>query len=454
MNTKKTNSEIVKLDQQHNIHPYMNFKGERIIMAKGKGAYVTDLAGKEYLDGIGGLWCVNIGHGRKELAEAFAEQAETLGYFSTFVIFSNVPSTLLASKLSELAPGDLNHVYFTTGGSEANDSAVRIMHQYFALQGKPQKKHIISRVGAYHGMTYLTASISGLADNNKDYHTITDFIHHLSTPNCYRPQISNYSDSAYVDYLGKEFEDKIAKLGADKIAGFFAEPIMGAGGIYVAPKGYHARMFEICQKHDILYVSDEVVTGFCRLGEFFTTKSIFGVQPDIITAAKGITSGYAPLGAVIISDKIFNGLSAGEFTSAFTYSGHPVCTAVANRNIKIMEDEKLGEHVKDISKYLWKKLADLQDKCPYLGDVRGSHFMIGLEFVADKKTKMPFGPEFKFSSLLADCALKNGLVIRPLSNGINVISPTLIWKKAEVDKFIDILSHSIDQVVSTYSKNA
>ncbi|MBL0691340.1 MAG: aminotransferase class III-fold pyridoxal phosphate-dependent enzyme [SAR324 cluster bacterium] len=446
MNKKITKEQIVKWDKDHNIHPYMNFSDSRKIIIKGEGAYVYDQDGQKFLDGIGGLWCVNIGHGRSELGLAYQEQVEELGYFSTFSIFSNRPSSILAKKLVDLTYDKLQHVYFTNGGSEANDATVRIINNYNHLRKMPHKRHIITRKMAYHGMTYLTASISGIDDNNKNYQNTPDFIHYLSTPNCYRRPKEDMSDADYVDYLGDEYEAKITELGADNVAVFFAEPIMGAGGIYVAPNGYHKRMWEICEKNDIFYVSDEVVTGFCRLGEFFTTNNIYGIKPDFINVAKGITSGYAPLGAIIFSDKVFDVIKKGEFTSAFTYSGHPACTAVANKNIEIMEKEFLCEYVKSISTHLWKELRSLQGRSPYLGDVRGSHFMIGLEFVKRKDDKLAFGNKIKFSTLVANQALKNGLIIRPLSDEIMVISPTLIWQKEDIDKFINILETSINFV--------
>jgi len=444
-----TTQQLKKWDAEHLLHPYMNFEKFRNIIAKGEGAYIYDHDGKKYLDGVAGLWCVNIGHGRKELGEVMQKQTEKLGYYSSFVSFANEPSILLAQKIMALAPKNLTHLYFTTGGSEANDATIRIVHNYNFLRKMPYKKHIISRKQAYHGMTYLTASLTGLPSNNENYHTITDFIHHLSCPSSYRPPMDGeLTPKEQVNFYVTELEKKIHQLGAHNVAAFIAEPIMGAGGVHVAPEGYHKKMWEVCKKHDILYVSDEVVTGFCRLGEFFTTEKLYGVKADIINVAKGITSGYFPMGATLISDEIYSTLKKGEFTTAFTYSAHPVGAAVALKNIEIMEKEKIGEGVKTISQKLWQRLKDLQKKHPVLGDVRGSHFMLGFEFVADQKTKKPFPLEKKFSAKLSDFCFENGLVIRPLSENINVLSPTLIWKEEQVEELYKILDLSITQTLN------
>ncbi|KAK3604209.1 hypothetical protein CHS0354_002017 [Potamilus streckersoni] len=300
-----TTKELKQWDLAHNMHPFMNFEKEREMIAEGKGAYVYNSDGKRFLDGIGGLWCVNIGYGRQELATAMAEQVMKLPYYSPFVIFSNPQSTQLAKKLTDIAPDNLKHVYFTLGGSEANDFTVRLVHQYNNLRKMPYKKHIISRKQAYHGMTYMAASVSGIQYNNQGYDTITDGIHHISTPNCFRKPVAGMDDDQYAVWLAEEFERKILEIGAHNTAAFIAEPIMGAGGVYVAPQGYHKRMWDICKKYDILYISDEVVTGFGRLGEFFASEKCFGIRPDIINVAKGITSGYVPLGATLLSDEIY-----------------------------------------------------------------------------------------------------------------------------------------------------
>ena len=438
--------DIQNWDNAHNIHPFKEADTNCYVIAEGKGAYVRDINGKKILDGIAGLWCVNIGHGRKELADAMAEQATKLAYYSSFVAFTNVPSTLLAKKVCSLAPDNLNHLYFSLGGSEANDVATRIVHHYNLLRGRPEKKHIIARKNAYHGMTYLTASISGIADNNKNYHTVSDIIHHVSAPSCYRKPEVGMTDDQYVDYLAMEFESKIMEIGENKVAMFFAEPIMGAGGLHVAPIGYHKKMWEICQKYEVMYISDEVVSGFCRLGEFFASEPVFNIKPDIITSAKGITSGYFPLAATIISDEIYNIISQGDFTSGYTYSGHPIGAAVGLKNIEIMEKEDVGGNVKSVSIYMYQKLEELK-KYPILGDVRGRNFMIGLEFVKNQESKEAFPESVKVAGKIVEECFANGLIVRPLGGGIIVVSPPLIWKRSHVDEFIFILEEAIKNTI-------
>jgi len=357
MNTKKNyTSELVEKDKAHHVHPWQLYDGSNkdksvLPIVRGEGCRIWDSDGNEYFDAVGGLWCNNIGLGREEMAQAIAEQVVKLSYASAFVDMTNAPATELAAKLAELAPGDLNHVIYTSGGSTANDTAFRLMRFYTNVRGKHDKKHMISRVNSYHGSTYVAMSLGGkMGDRIPELDFITDTIHHVTDPDFYRNAKPGQSEDEFVDMLVQEFEDKITELGgADHVLAYFAEPVMGAGGVIVAPDGYNRRMWEICQKYDILYVSDEVVTAFGRLGHWFSSKDEFGIQPDIIICAKGITSGYQPLGAVIFSDRISDVLSEkGDgryFAHGFTYSGHPVACAAALKNIEIMERENLFDNV-------------------------------------------------------------------------------------------------------------
>ena len=298
------------------------------------------------------------------MADAIADQAYKMSYASPFVDLTNVPAAELAAKLADLAPGKLNHVFFTCGGSTAVDTAFRMIHYYQNCRGMPDKKHIISRLNSYHGTTYAAMSIGGKpGDHPPEFDFISDIIHHLNYPNHYRCAEKGMSEEDFVDQLVKEFEDKIEELGgADKVAAFFAEPIMGAGGVIVAPDGYLKRMYDVCRKNDILYVSDEVVTAFGRLGHWFASEDEFGIVPDMITTAKGLTSGYQPLGALLFSDQIWDVLNAKDsgrcFAHGFTYSGHPVACAAALKNIEIMERERLLENVREIGPYFEEQLKD------------------------------------------------------------------------------------------------
>ncbi|MDM3871596.1 aminotransferase [Porticoccus sp. W117] len=443
-------TEINTADKNHHTHPWQLldvFPEEGALpIAAAEGAYIYDTDGNKYLDAVGGLWCTNIGLGRDEMVEAIAEQTKKMAYASAFVDLTNVPAATLAKKLAELAPGDLNHTMFTCGGSTAVDTAYRLIQFYQNCRGLHEKKHILSRINSYHGTTYAAMSIGGKpGDHPEEFDFIRDTIHHLSSPNYYRaPQGMNEAD--FLDSLIEEMEDKINELGADKVAAFFAEPILGAGGVIVPPKGYQRRTWELCQKHDILYVSDEVVTAFGRLGEWFTSKTLFDIQPDIIISAKGITSGYQPLGACIYSSRIHKVIAKADsgrcFANGYTYSAHPVACAAALKNIEIMERENLLSHVKELGPYFQQQVATLKD-LPIVGDVRGSHLMVCVEMVQDKETKALFPDELDIGKCVANHADALGLIVRPIVN-LNVMSPPLVIDRDDVDFIVNTLRKAIE----------
>ncbi len=447
--TAYDSQDLWQKDRDHYVHPWTDFavfkEQGSDIMAESEGIYVYDADGRRFIDGIGGLWCVNIGYGRNEMAEAIADQVRRIPYYSTFTHLSTPPAAELAAKLAELAPGPLNRVFYGTGGSMANDTAVRLAQYYFNRLGKPTKKQVISRIDAYHGSTYLTASITGVMFDRIGFDVIEDMIHHVSAPNCYRrPEGMNLD--AFCDHLIEEFEAKIEEIGPDNVACFFAEPIMGAGGVIVAPPGYHRRMLEVCRKYDVFYISDEVVTGFGRLGYYFASEPVFDIVPDMLTSAKGITSGYLPLSATILSDRIYEVISVPQaenalFTHGFTYSGHPVACAAGLKNIEIMEREDICGHVREVGPYFEQQLAALAD-LPLVGEVRGSHFMMCIENVADKATKKTFDPAIKIGNRIARQAQERGLIVRPVGH-MNVLSPPLIMTRAQVDTTVDILRQSM-----------
>ena len=440
------------------VHPWTTFevfdKSGSLLMTRGEGVYIYDSNGHQYLDAVGGLWCTNIGLGREEMAEAIAEQVKVMAYANPFVDVTNPPAAELAAKIAELAPGDINRVIFTTGGSTAIDTAFRLIHFYQNCRGKHDKKHIIARNAAYHGSTYAAMSISGKKiDHPPEFDFITDTIHHISYPNLYRPPsgMEGLSEEQFIDALVAEFENKIEELGgANKVAAFFAEPVMGAGGVIVPPGDYLQRMWEVCKKHDILFVADEVVTAFGRLGHWFVSKDVFNVQPDIITCAKGLTSGYQPLGATLFSDRIYEVLSEkGKeryFPHGFTYCAHPVACAAALKNIEIIEREQLLKHVQEVGPYFLQQLETLLD-LPIVGDVRGHHFMACVEFVTDKKTRELFPDELDIGTIVSDHADRLGLMVRPMVH-LNVMSPPLVMTKDHVDFIVKTLRASIKLAIS------
>jgi len=441
--------DLWQKDRDHHIHPFTHFpsfeKDGALVIARGEGAYVYDADGKRYMDGIAGIWCVNVGHGNREIADRIGEQARRLAFFNTFVDVTNPPAAELAAKLADLAPSHLNRVFFDTGGSAANDSTVRAIHHYFNRLGMPGKKQLISRIDAYHGSTYLAMALTGKAEDHQGFDLPEGLVHYVSCPNPYRRPEGTTLD-AYCDQLVTELEEKILEVGPENLAAFFAEPIMGAGGVVVPPPGYHRRTQEVCRRYDVLYVSDEVVTAFGRLGQMFSSEATFGLEPDVITCAKGLTSGYVPLGASLFSDQIYDVIrepapDQETFSHGFTYSGHPVSCAAALANIEIIERDGICEHVREVGPYFEKRLATLEN-LPLVGNVRGSHFMLCVESVADKRTKELLPESIEIGKRISDHCERRGLIVRPIGH-LNVISPPLILTRDQIDELVDILGASI-----------
>lgn len=437
-------------DRNHFIHPYTDFstfseEGSQVVV-EASGVEIVDDEGRRFLDGIAGLWCVNLGHGRDEIADAIADQARKMPYFNTFGHSTNEPAAMLAAKLASLAPGDLNRVFYTTGGSTANDTAVRLTHYYFNQRGLPRKKKILSRHNGYHGSTYFAATLTGIHGTRFGFDAIAqDLVHHLSAADLYR-RPADMDEEAFCDHLVHEFEERIVQLGADNIAAFIAEPVMGAGGVLIAPRGYHRRMHEICRANDILYIADEVVTGFGRLGHWFASEDRFDHVPDIIVAAKGLTSGYVPLGAAIISERVFAEIAVpqgpgGVLSHGFTYSGHPVACMAALKTIEIMEREDILANVREMGPRLQERARSLL-RHEIVGDVRGDHLMLGIEFVADRDKRTGFAPEAGAAHMVFEEARKRGAIVRPVGNVV-ILSPPLVYSQANVDTLIDILDEAI-----------
>jgi len=446
-----TNQNLWEMDRRHSLHPWTNFgpfeKEGALVIARGQGCHLWDAEGRQYLDAVGGLWCTNIGLGRREMAEAIAAQAERLAFSNTFVDMTNEPTALLAAKIAEFAPGDLNRVHFTTGGSTAVDTAVRMVSYYHHARGNPEKTDIVARDYSYHGSTYLSQSVGKRpGDRVEEFRYKTEGIHHLSVPNPYR-RPAHLTEAQFCDSLIAEFEALIARVGADRIGGFIAEPIQASGGIIIPPEGYLRRMWQVCQRHDILFIADEVVTAFGRLGHWFASLSEFGVQPDMITLAKGLTSGYQPLGAVIFSDRIWEAMAQGGhrwFTSGLTYSGHPVACAAALKNIEIIEREDLLAHATKVGTYFETRMAALSS-LPLVGDVRGRKLMLCVENVANKETKALLPDEINESKRISNVCESLGLLVRPIGH-LNVMSPPLVITESQIDFIAETLEVAIRQV--------
>ncbi len=443
--------DLVAQDARHVLHPWADLSTlgiqKSLIISRARGVEVRDSRGRTYLDAIGGMWCVTVGYGREELVDAMQQQARRMAYFTPFGDISSEPAARLAAMLAELSPGDLNRVQFTTGGSTAVESAVRIAHYYHAARGRPEKHHVLSRVNAYHGGTYLTASLSGKEADRTAFHYESGWVHHLENP-VYDPDNSPVSARERLDGLVAGMAAAIEQIGAEKIACFVAEPVLASGGVLVPPPGYHRAVLELCRRHDILYISDEVVTGFGRLGHFFASESRFGIVPDMIVTAKGLTSGYQPLGAVLVSDRVADSLvrtadpAKPVFSNGFTYSGHPVACATAIANIEVMTREDICGHVREVGPYFIQRLRELR-RSPIVAAVRGDHLMACVECHVPGEN----GPTARNQALArrvdAHCE-SAGLLVRPYEN-LCILSPPLVVTTEEIDRIVDILAASLDR---------
>jgi putrescine---pyruvate transaminase len=447
-----TAATIRAYDNRHFLHPWEGMASlghaDRTISARAEGIYVWDQEGRRLIDGPGGMWCTQIGYGRRDMAEAIAEQVMKLSYHSPWNT-AGEPSAVLAHKLAELAPGDLNHVSFTTGGSTAVDTALRFTHFYNNVLGRPEKKRVISREKAYHGSTYLSATITGKERHKGRFDIEQRLVHFLPdvNPNL-RPD--GMSEEAWCQARVADLENAILELGADTVAAFIAEPILASGGVIIPPDGYFKACWEVCRRHDVLFIADEVVTAFGRLGHWFASKEVFGVEPDMITCAKGLTSGYLPLGACLISDRLLEQVrdkAAPDllFNNGYTYSGHPVCCAAALKNIEIIEQEGILEHVREVSPYFLERLAALEAHS-IVGDARG----IGLVGCVEGRIEQE-GDRLALDRDIGHRIDRRcealGLIVRPLVN-MCVFSPPLVITRAQIDELFDILDEAIRQVAS------
>lgn len=448
--------ELQALDAAHHIHPFtdrasLNAKGARVI-TRAQGIYLWDSEGEKLLDGMAGLWCVNLGYSRKELADAAHRQMMQLPYYNTFFQTTHPPAVMLAQKLAEIAPGDLNHVFFSGSGSEANDTNIRMVRHYWATLGKPEKKVIIARKNGYHGSTMAAASLGGMAFMHAQGGLPIPDITHIDQPYWYG-EGGDQSPEEFGLERARQLEKEIDRIGENKVAAFIAEPIQGAGGVIIPPDTYWPEIQRICDERDILLIVDEVITGFGRTGGWFASQT-FNIRPDIMTTAKGLSSGYLPIGASLICDKVAGVLAeqGGEFAHGYTYSAHPVAAAVALENLRILEEENIVETVAaQTAPYLkqqWMKLADH----PLVGEARICGMMAAIELSPDKATRAPFEGEKGAAGLLTrEICFANGLIMRSVGDAM-VISPPLIITKSEIDELITLTIKSLDQAQKTLSE--
>ncbi len=425
------------------IHPYTNLKLHEsagpLVMTEGDGVFVRDEDGKTYLEGLSGLWCTNLGFSERRLAEAAYRQMLKLPYYHTFAHKAHDIGIELAEKLLSLAPVAMSKVFFVSSGSEANDTIVKLVWYYNNALGRPQKKKIISRSKAYHGVTVASGSLTGLPNNHRDFDLPIANILHVECPHWYRFGLPGESEEAFATRMADSLEQRILSEGPDTVAAFIGEPVMGAGGVLLPPATYWEKIQTVLKKYDVLLISDEVICGFGRTGSMWGSTT-YGIRPDIIACAKGLSSGYMPIGAVMVSAPIYEALSAqsekiGVFSHGFTYSGHPVTSAVALETLKIYEELDIVAHVQRIAPRMQDGLRKFGDH-PLVGEVRGIGLVGAVELVADKSSKAPFDPKAAVGGFLAKRAHHHGLIIRALGDNI-AFCPPLIISEQEIDLMLE-----------------
>ena len=449
------------LDSAHYIHSFTDHgdlatRGARV-MTHAEGIYVWDSEGKKVLDGMSGLWCVNAGYGRKELADAAYQQMMTLPYYNSFFQTTNVPATRLAAKLASLAPdvGDrsFNHVFYSSSGSESNDTNVRMVRRYWDLLGQPQRKTIIGRINGYHGSTMAGASLGGMSGMHAQGDLPIPNITHIGQPYFLENALPGESEDAFGLRAAGWLETKILELGADKVAAFIGEPVQGAGGVIIPPATYWPEIQRIVDKYGILLISDEVICAFGRLGHWFAYEK-FGYKPDLVTFAKGVTSGYIPLGGVMVGNRVAEVLieKGGEFNHGYTYSGHPVACAVALANLELMERENLVGRVKDdIGPYLAQRFAELNQH-PLVGMAETCGFTAGLVLLKNKQTLERFDDNLGVGMVCRGHCFGNGLIMRAVGDRM-IIAPPLVMTHAQIDEMMALIVKCLDLTYADAQKN-
>lgn len=443
-------AELQALDSAHHMHPFtangeLGEKGARII-TRANGVTLTDSEGNEILDAMAGLWCVNIGYGRDELADVAARQMRELPYYNTFFQTTHVPAIALAAKIAELAPGDLNHVFFAGSGSEANDTNIRMVRHYWALKGKPSKSIIISRKNAYHGSSVGSGSLGGMTAMHEQGGLPIPDIHHINQPNWWA-EGGDMPEEEFGLQRARELEEAILELGEDRVAAFIAEPVQGAGGVIVPPASYWPEIQRICDKYEILLIADEVICGFGRTGNWFGSETQ-GIRPDIMTIAKGLSSGYSPIGGSIVSDEVAAVIGSDEFNHGYTYSGHPVAAAVALENLRILEEEKVIKHVRDVAApYLKEKWEALMDH-PLVGEAKIVGMMGSIALTPNKETRAAFDAPGTVGYICRERCFANNLVMRHVGDRM-IISPPLVISTEEIDTLIARARKSLDECHAT-----
>jgi len=446
--------DLVNLDRRHLIHPVVGWRAHEsrgaTILESGNGVYLRDREGHELLDAFSGLWCVNIGYGQESVVRAAAEQMRKLPYATGYFDFASEPAIRLAAKLVEIAPPSLRHVYFTLGGSDAVDSAVRFITHYYSATGRPQKRHFIALERGYHGTSAVGAGLTALAAFHRHFDVPQPNQHYIASPYPYRNPAGTEPHAVIAASI-EALHAKVHELGADNVAAFFCEPIQGSGGVIVPPRGWLRAMRDTCRELNILFVADEVITGFGRTGPMFACEDE-AVEPDLMTLAKGLTSGYVPMGAVMMSDALYAGIADGAPPGApighgVTYSAHPVSAAVALEVFRLYDEGGLIAHAKTVGPHFAAGLAALLEH-PLVGDARSRGLLGALELVADKRTKGRFDPALRVPERLFEGAYRNGLVVRTFGDNIVGFAPALCYRESDFELLFARLRKTLDELLA------
>ncbi|MCW5259799.1 aminotransferase class III-fold pyridoxal phosphate-dependent enzyme [Verminephrobacter eiseniae] len=449
----KTESTAWHQDIAHVVHPYSNLDAHSTlgptVIARGDGCYVYDEHGKRYIEGMSGLWCASLGFSEKRLVDAATKQLNTLPYYHLFSHRSHPPGIALAQALTAVAPEGLNHVLFSSSGSEANDAAVKLIWYYNNLLGRPQKKKIISRLHGYHGVTVASGSLTGLAHVHRDFDLPLPRVLHTDCPSHYHFGLPGESEPAFTQRITDNLEQLILKEGPETVAAFIAEPVSGAGGVIVPPAGYFERVQAILKKYDILFIVDEVITGFGRTGRMFGCET-YGLQPDMMTVAKGLSGAYQPISGLLLTDAIHDTLRAGSrkhgaFAHGLTYAAHPVAAAVALETLHIYRDRDIVGHVREVAPYFLEKLDALADH-PLVGQVRGVGLIAAVEITADKAARKPFEPTAGMGAWIQNRTMEYGVIVRTIAHCV-ALCPPLISERQHIDELFGGLSRALDDAL-------
>lgn len=445
-------ADLQRRDREHHLHPFTDFKalsarGTRVI-SRGEGIYIWDHEGRQLLDGMSGLWCVNVGYGQRPLIDAATRQLETLPYYNSFFQCTTEPAIALAERLAGLTDNRLSHVFFAGSGSEANDTQIRLVRRYWQLNGKPEKRTIISRTNAYHGSTIGAASLGGMKPMHEQGELPIAGIVHIDQPYHFGAQ-TNETPEDFGLRVASQLEEKILALGPGTVAAFIGEPVQGAGGVIIPPATYWPEVERICRAHDVLLIADEVITGFGRLGHWFAHQRL-GFEPDLVTFAKGVTSGYIPLGGVLVGKRVSQVLAAdgGEFAHGYTYSGHPVACAVGLANLQVIEDQELLANVREeIEPYLCSGWSALADRHAIVGEARLLGLMGALELVRQGAER--FDRSLNVGERCRDLCIEHGLVMRAVGDTM-IIAPPLIITRTQIDELLEKVDRVLTRVADQF----